>query len=299
MYEGEQMSIEAKKFSEEYSHNQGIRTHNEIPQFLRKIDNEKKSFFAKYDLVGAPYSVKISRDPVSQLISVEILSISSDNTSESLGIWQISAYQTTAKVFTMGSHTAKLFCSPFYLDIRFFQKSIGINSEIAAVTIRPKVLKPGDIPVVLSGAWVTMGAQNYDGLVETMIGNISLSKYLLNGTNLEVAIGKNRSTGLLVAQFSLRDERGAKHNLATWQFDGSDISKNEIKLGQYTVKVVYEEDSFALKFMDKTLGIFPTEIGYIEIDLNSSRKAVDQTIPVYLSGSWKEVGVNFDKQFFS
>ncbi len=262
-----------------------------------RLPTSTLSEYVRYGLVGSTFEVRVTRDNLSQLITVELLSTKKDQNLHSYGKWQISAYQTDNESITAGAYTVKISLSPFSFSLKFFQRTIGFTSEVASLIIKPKVLRPGDIPVLLNGAWTTDGANSYEGRGVTDSIDQKSTRYNFENSNLEVSVSKMRSTGDLLLKLTLRDDRGVRQQIASWALSNLESKQSTFKVGQYTVKTESDSRSFGIKFLDKTLGLIPTEIGYLGVDLSQSKHIGAKTVPVMLSGTWSEQGLNFDRNF--
>lgn len=248
----------------------------------------KYSDHAVYEVVGAPIIFRIIRDSISQLITVEATSNAGH-----IGRWQITAYSVGKENFTVGRFQLRIGYSPFYFETRVYQRTFGMFTEFASMIIRPKVLRPGDIPVTVSGAWQTVGGVHYIGHSGEIEPTLASTRYAFQNSNIEVTVIERQFDKGVTAQLLIINEKGIRSPVAIWDLNTKEPISTTLKLGQYKVDATTNDEGFHLKFLDKTLAVFPTEVGYVGI----SRKRGGSGVVTYLSGDWTERGLNLDRHF--
>lgn len=243
---------------------------------------------ATYEVVGAPIVFRILRDSISQLITVEATSNAGH-----IGRWQITAYGIGKESFNVGRFQLRIGYSPFYFEARIYQRSFGMFSEFASLLIRPKVLRPGDIPVSVTGAWQTIGGVHYIGHSGEIEPTLASTRYAFQNSNIEVTVIERLFDKGVTAQLLIIDDKGIRSPVAIWDLNAREPISTTLKLGQYTVEASSNDEGFHIKFLDKTLAVFPTEVGYVGI----TRKKGGPGVVTYLSGDWTERGLNLDRHF--
>lgn len=262
------------------------------------IDSSELASSTKYNLARSDLSVVVSRDTVTQLISVKLISDNTHNRVEqTLGRWSITAYQNRRETIEYDDFKINVISSPFYFKITFSTSSLGFIKEIASISIKPGVLRPGDIPVQLKGPWLTHAGVQYDGGNLTLNSIWILNRYRFDNTNFEVAIGRNKLNDEVLFRFLVKDEKGVSREVSRWVLPDSEVRDAEIKLGQFLINSYVDQDSFTLKISDKSISLFPVEVGCVEVDLRNLKAISSSKIPIYISGAWQERGVNFDRHF--
>lgn len=249
---------------------------------------------ATYSLLNTSFSVEISRSSNSQLITIILVDRSQLPQSQELGRWSISqnAFKKDKIRTSLGVFSITL--RPFFFDLVVSSSKLSIFNS-SRLTIKPDVLRPGDIPVALSGLWVAHAACLYDGLSsqKTKLSEPK-TRYQLLGTNIEVHISRNMTAKCI----TLKLMYGIQAALILALPEKRERILN-IQLGSIDASVSIKSGNVSVLFEEKKLGLIKANLGGFEISDIEFHNERATAIPLILEKDWMELGVNFDQLFHS